>query len=199
MAQILDAAGNPVVMRQPAETGINGFTGSFTCGFKLRHTAADASGSVVVALHNPAASGKTLYLRRIIGGLFFDGTAAAGGLAYELIKFSGGDPTTGTTMAVSKKRTTYTSAIGTANAQYKSGILTVTGITNIETIAFTPTLGSATTNGMVPFEFNFVQAAGHTAEPYELPVDYGFAFRLPQAAIIGLGMSGFAEWDERTN
>lgn len=190
MAILYDASGTVIFPAAPA--------GSYLTNISLRHTSADAAGSVVWAIHNPAASTKTAYIKRVRGILSFDGSAAAAtGIGYEIIKFSGADPTTGTTIDIVKKRNAYpASQIAAANIQQKSGILTMSGITNIQILAVLR-LPVAVTNPFLFFDLGFV-ISGIGYEALEIAVDYGLAIRVgPVAAIIGQTLSGQVVWDER--
>lgn len=127
----------------------------------------------------------------------FDGTATAATTSgYELVKFTGADPTTGTTVPRVKKRSAYSvSAILDANIQQKSGVLTMTGITNIEVVN-TIRLPLSVTGSIASFDLDFV-VAGMPYEGFELAPGEGFGIRLVAAAVIGLGVGGSVEWDER--
>lgn len=191
MARILDAFANDIYPSTPE--------GAFLMNLSLRHTAADAAGSVVWAFRNPVGSARVVRLMSIMGSMWFDGTAvAAANVGYELIRFTGGDPTTGTTVPRSKKWAgSTTSVLADANIQQKSGILTVTGITGIEIFGVLR-MGASVTNGIYPFYFDFFKTArfrGHN----EFAAGEGFGIRVgPGAAIIGQGLSGIIESEEKS-
>lgn len=171
--------------------------GSYIAGAAIRHTATDAADSAVIALRNPSASTKTVCIRRIYGNMLFDGTASAGNsLGYEFIRFSAGDPTTGTTLPRIKKKNSYAaSQILDANAQFKSGVLTMTSVVYESEFFFVRAPASVTAQ-VVPFEIPFV-TAGAAYEPFELAVGEGIAVRLNIIAIVGQGLAVTFEWDER--
>lgn len=174
-------------------------TGSYLAGFNIRHTAADAAASAVLGFRNPVASTKTVFIRNIRGRMAFDGTAAAAtSLCYELIRFSAGDPSTGTIMTRVKKRSSYAaSQILDANAQFKSGILSMTSVVYDPLGPFHYLrLPASVTSGVTEFDLDFVQA-GVEYEGFELAVGEGLAMRLTNAAIIGQSIGGSIEWDER--
>ena len=80
MAQILDTTGSTIFLDDP----ITEWLGSFN----IRHTAADAAGSFVLAITNPAGSAKYLYFTNVRGEMAFDGTAvAATSLVYEFVRY----------------------------------------------------------------------------------------------------------------
>lgn len=187
-----DQTGKPADLDNPL--------GSYLGSFNIRHTAADAANSVVAAITNPSGSGKYLYLKTLAGQLTFDGTAAAASsCSYELIRYSGAvsNPSTGTTLtAVPRDTRGVVSAILAVNAQYKSGILTVTTPT-IESLAFFRIPCSVTGTVVdVWRDFNRLAVA---AEPLIIGPQQGLGIRLNTAAIIGLGFSGAFEWDERAS
>ncbi len=191
MALILDSAGNAIYPIAP--------TGSYLANINIRHTVADAGASAVFAMRNPAASTKTCFIRAIRGRVTFDGTAvAATSCAYEFIRFSGGDPSTGTTLPRVKKRSSYAnSQILDANAQQKSGVLTMTSVTYDPNGPFNVVrLPTSVTSGIAGFDIDLL-TAGLSYEGFELAVGEGLAIRLNVAAIIGLGIAGSVEWDER--
>jgi hypothetical protein len=190
MAQILDVNGNPIYPAKPI---------SYLMGFNIRHTAADAAASAVMAFRNPAASSKIVCVRAIRGLVDFDGTAAAAtSLCYELIRFSAGDPTTGTTMVRVKKRTGLAaSQILDANAQFKSGILTMTAVVYDAAPFAYIRLPASVTNGIGSFEWKMLEGSGFEYEMLELAAGEGIAMRLTNAAIIGQGIAGTISIDER--
>lgn len=191
MAQILDSGSGVVYPTTP--------TGAYLANISIRHTVADAAASAVFAMRNPVGSGKTAAIRSIRGRMIFDGTAvAAANCGYEFIRFSAGDPTTGTTVPRIKKRNSYAvSVIADANAQQKSGVLTMTSVVYEAGPFAVVRLPAAVTNGVSTFDIVFAQA-GVAYEPFELAAGEGLAIRLHStAAIVGLGITGAVEWDER--
>ena len=190
MAILFDALGNPIFPVAP--------TGSYIAHISIRHTVADPAGSMVWAMRNPLASPRALHVRNIRGRLSFDGTAvAAANIGYEFVRFTGADPTTGTTVPRVKKRSGYgPSVVQDANIQQKSGVLTMTGVANIE-ILNVVRLPAAVTNGVAPFDLDFV-VANQPYEALELEPGAGVGIRVgPNAAIIGQTIAGSVEWDER--
>ncbi len=188
---IYDSAGNAV---DPSPTG------SYLANLSIRHTAADASASAVFAMTNPTGSGRTVYIRAIRGRVLFDGTAAAATTSgYELIRYGTNvNPTTGTTVGRVKKRTAYTaSVIADANIQQKSGVLTLTSaVFDTSGALHTIRLPLSVTGSISELDFDLVQS-NQPASYLELAPGEGLAIRLIAAAVIGLGLGGSLEWDER--
>ncbi len=152
---------------------------------------------MVWAMHNPSTSSRTIYIRNVRGRVVFDGTAVAATTSgYEFVKFTVADPSTGTTVARVKKRAAYpVSQIQDANIQQKSGALTMTGIANIDVVNVVR-LPLSITGTIANFDLDFV-VAGMPYEGFELAPNEGFGIRLVAAAVIGLGIGGSVEWDER--
>jgi hypothetical protein len=191
MARLLDLFGNDIYPSAPE--------GAFFVNMSIRHTAADAAGSFVWAFRNPIGAAKSVRILAIRGALWFDGVAAAGGnVGYEFCRFTGGDPTTGTTIPRSKKWTgSSVSVLADANIQQKSGVLTITGITAIE-IFHVIRMGASVTNGLRNLDLDF-RAAGFLREHSEYAAGEGFGIRVgPGAAIIGQGLAGSVETEEKS-
>lgn len=175
-------------------------SGMFMANIGLRHTAADAANSAVWAVNNPTGSGKSLYIRNIRGRIWFDGTAAAGAsVGYHFIRYGTNvNPTTGTTVGrVRKLLAGATSVVADANIQQKSGILTLTGAVFDTSGPFNVVrMGASVTNGSQNFDIDLM-TSNQGWSPLVLAPGDGMAIRTDVAAIIGLGISGSVEWDER--
>jgi hypothetical protein len=93
----------------------------------VRQTATTASGSIVWALHNPSAS-KTLQIKSLYLRAFFDGTAAATNLKYDVSKATTVTSFTGGSVVTPLNKVT---ALGAANGVGRVGDtgLTATGAT----------------------------------------------------------------------
>jgi len=167
----------------------------------LRHTAADAAGSPVWALHVPlqgsAEKKKRLYLREVLLRCSFDGTTATAHIGYDLIRFKGADPTNGTTIARTKARGGLDpdSIILDANIQQRSGILTLTGET-AETGAFATLLVPAVQGDAAQLLLRWPREG---PDAYVLEPGDGLSIRVAAgfAAIIGQSANGSVGWDER--
>lgn len=171
--------------------------GAYMANISVRHTVADGAASFVWAMRNPALSPRTVYIRNVRGRVYFDGTAvAAGNSGYEFSRFTNADPTTGTTIPRVRKRTSYPiSVVADANIQQKSGILTLSGISNIEVLNVMR-LPLSVTGVLAQFDFDLI-VAGLMGEALELAPGEGFGIRTVATAAIGLGIAGGIEWDER--
>ena len=191
MATLLDSLGNQVFVPKP--------TSAWFGAFNIRHTAADAAGSFVAAITNPAASGIYLYIRYIRCTIAFDGTAAAAtSLVYEVVRYSSAttpSPTTGTTLTRVRRDTRLaTPVILDANAQYKSGVLTL-GPTVIDSIKFLR-MPASVTNGVLNWDLDFIQS-DKLGDAFVIGPNEGVGIRLTNTAVIGQGISGNFSVDER--
>ena len=182
-ATLYDAAGNALI---PAPSG------SFMLPINVRQTAASAAASTVWTVRNGAS--KTMRLRRLFAAVVFDGTAAAATtLKYALQRFSAATPTGGTALTAVKKRTTY-SASTIADARFLDTGLTTTGVTFETDAAILPIAVSVTAQTAVMDVYFERTAELHST--FELAANEGLALRLNTAAVIGMGIDGFLEWDE---
>lgn len=174
----------------------------YISNISILHSAGDAAGSATWAMRVPVASTKRVFIRKIGLNLAAQATTTVANVAYEAIRFSGGDPTTGTTVPRIKKRSIYgASAILDANIQQKDGILTITGASfdpgpfcvMAMRVAF-DTAGS-TAPIAISRTLEFSEQGGRgvfTLEPGE-----GIALRVHRvAAISGLHVTGYVSWDE---
>ena len=153
----------------------------------IDQTTAAAAGSLVWALVNGAT--KSIEVAFYALQLIFDGVAAAGVTKhYQLVRFSGGNPTGGVAITPMKQKTSDAASTKAFLAQLSTG-LGVAGIT------FEPgftTLGiPLTLSGLsIPIQLDL------GAHPVILLPGEGFGIRLVEAATIGMGISGVIHWDE---
>lgn len=177
---------------------------SYFAAFNVAHTAADAAGSPVFAMHVPATASKRLQVHSIEGHLVFAGTAAAAGaVGYELIRFTVADPTTGTTVPrIRSDSRAAASIIADANIQAKSGILTLTGAVFEGGVLRVIRVPASVTGTVLPFSWR-PSGSGFPGLPDSgnaivLAPGEGLAIRVAAglAAIIGQGLSGVIEWSE---
>lgn len=168
----------------------------------LRHTAADAAGSAVWAMHNPPGSGARIFMRDIDLNLSFDGTlAAASNVGYELWRFTTADPTAGSTVPRIKRKTQQAaSVIADANIQQRSGILTMTSVV-YDTDAFSAVIVPASITGAYRshrLEYPSSDVLFNETA-FILEQNEGLAIRVATGftAIIGQNLSGHISWSER--
>ena len=168
--------------------------GSYAAPIEQRHTAADAAGSTVWDLRGPTSL--KAYIRAIHGIIVFDGTAtAATTMRFGFYRGAGAaSPTGGTSLTPEKK--TSTMPASTVAALQGNGILTTTGIAYDANAFAVVGLAASPTGGSVRFNMRFEQAQ-ELDSAFSFAANEHFAIRLNTAAIIGLGLYGYCEWDER--
>lgn len=164
--------------------------GAYSLPLRFRHSAADASGSLIWAIRNSAAA-RSVWLRRVHVVCGFDGTVVATESEFELVRldsvsaFSGG-----TARTPGRRRTSYAASVVTAA---DNAILTLTNGVVIDTIcAWGCTRQSQ--SAIAAFDFNWARA---DAPLLEAGVGNAFAIRLNAAAVIGDFFRGCVEWEER--
>jgi hypothetical protein len=201
-------AGRVSLYRPDGSLAVPNAPASYIAAFEVRHTAADAAGSAVFDIRGPPTL--KARIRRIRGVVGFDGTAlaASGTLRYGLYRGTGAaDASTGTALAPVKKRTSM-GAASIASGSFKSGILTVAGIT-YDTLPFhvlacpvisvqvaaPATSGSA--GAWTDFDLQFGNGVEAWGDGLELAANEHLGIRVQTvAAIIGLSLCGSIEWDE---
>jgi hypothetical protein len=152
----------------------------------VRQSATTAATAVVWALHNPSA--RTVYISRIDLRCFFDGTAAATLMKYEVVKatsvttFSAGTVVT----PVSKK----TSLTASSVSRVLDTGLTTTGITAVQI------LGNLVMGRVTMTATNYQQAAFYldfstlTSDEIELATNEILAIRQTATSVIGDNIVG---------
>lgn len=169
-------------------------TRAFLLPILVRQTGATAAASTVWAARNVAGP-QTVYIRRIRGAVTFDGTAAAATtIGYDFMRFSVATPTGGTALTPIKKRSAY-AASNVSDARFLDTGLTVAGVT-FETPFARVQAPISVTSMIRPFEIDF-SYLGDRGAPFELASGEGLAIQLTATAVIGLGISGWVEYDER--
>lgn len=92
----------------------------------VRQSAATASGVIVFGIHNPSST-KTVYIRGMQLQMFFDGTAAATDMKYEIVKYTGVTTfSAGSVVTALHKRTSLAAAVVSVARVLDTG-LTATG------------------------------------------------------------------------
>lgn len=173
---------------------IPAITGAYMLPIRVRQTNTTAADSTVWAMRNVAGP-STVHIRKIRGAVIFDGTAAAATtIGYDLIRFSAATPTTGTALTVVDKRNAY-AASAVTDARFLDTGLSVTSVV-FETPFAQLLIPVSVTSMIREFEIDFDQM-GMRRSGFELASGEGLCIRLTANAVVGLGISGFVEWDER--
>lgn len=169
-------------------------SGAYTAPIEQRHTAADAAGSTVWNLQGPPSL--KAYLRAIHGIIAFDGTAtSATTLRFGFYRGAGSSsPTGGIALTAEKKSSTMPAS--TVASLRGNGILTTTGIIYDSNAFAVVAIPASPTGGSARFNLRFEQPE-ELDSAFMFGTNEHFAIRLQVAAVIGFGMYGMVEWDER--
>jgi len=185
-------------------------TGSYMARIETRHTSAAAAGVTTWNFRGPTTL--KAYIRSIRGCVAFDGTglAASGTMRYGLYRGTGAaSPTGGAATAAIKKNTTFGAStatsirfdvtgvgLTTASITYDTDPFYVIGMPAMQVQVAAPAT-SASAGGIVPFNVVF-HRAGDPDSDLVIGADEHFALRLQTvSSIIGFGIYGSVEWDER--
>ena len=170
--------------------------GSYLAGVSQRYTAATAINSFVFDMRGPAAL--TARLRRIIGSVAFDGTAAAAAnIQIGLFRGSGAATATGgVAQTPSKKKSAMaTSALQDFRYATAGGALTTTGITYESNPIWSAGLPASVTNGNIAVKIDWDKTDHRDTRAAELASSDHFALKLITAAIIGFHVDLSFDWD----
>lgn len=185
-------------------------TGSYLSSIEVRHTSAAAAGVTVWNFRGPPTL--KAYIRRLWGTMTFDGTAvaASGTLRYGLYLGTGAASASGgAARPGQKKLSTYPTStatdvrgditgvgLTTAGITYVTDPIAVLGLPVISLQVAVPAT-SATQGVSREVDIQFKQP-GEADSPLVIGPNEHLALRLQTvAAIIGLGFTGYVEWDER--
>ncbi len=200
-ATLYDSLGREI---QPPQSG------SYITPFEVRCTSASAAGVTVFNFRGPTSL--RAFIRGIRGRVTFDGTAlaASGTLRFGFYRGVGASvPTGGTAQIPTKKDSTDpTSTVQDVRVDLTGAGLTTTGIT-YETTPFhvvglpiialqvTVPTTSATVGAAADFDLDF-HTFGDRDCDFIIGTNEHLAIRIQTVAgIIGLGLTGSMEWDER--
>lgn len=173
----------------------------FTASVRIRETGATAADAALFAMHVPATSTKTVFIKKIWGITSFDGTA---GGAVEMGHYfcrgacAGNDASTGTNVVPFKKSTAgATSVMSGANMMFKATALTTTGIALATTMPLAMQgVPSSVSSMVVPWLHDFSQ--GGRARGLRIVADEGLFMCVGPTSVIGLTTWLNLEWDEIT-
>lgn len=166
--------------------------GAYMTPISFRHTAADASGSIIFAIRNSAS--KLISIKRFFCITSFDGTPGGSTSEYQLVSFNSiSADSGGTTQTPGKKRSVWPSS--TVTSVRGGGLVTLTGNAVDQTFAAFGNPRQIGTSSQILLEWV-------TPNPY-LPVEIdasaaaAIGIRLNAAAVIGDAVRGWIEWEER--
>ena len=184
-------------------------TGAYSLGFQVRHTGGAVSGVTVLNMRGPPSL--TAYVKRIVGQMGFDGTAAAANTQrYGFFRGAGAANASGGGSNVSpsatngKKRAAYGNwTLNNFTYDLSGTGLTTTSITYeaqpfaIVTLPLIMGAAASATAPLNPFTVNFAQE-GTLDQVFELGANDHIGIQvLTTTTIAGVTISGRIEWDER--
>ena len=156
--------------------------------FRFRHTAADAADTAIFAMRNPVASGKVITIQKIIHTESFDGVVAVSHVGHGWSRFTGANPTGGTSPVRAEIRSEGdTSAV--TDASIKEGAaLTLAGVFegNFHELDIPTVPGTA-----LAHIIDFIEP-----ETFRLLPGEGLALRTTLTAVVGTVASGSVWWQE---
>lgn len=169
-------------------------TGTYMAPVSMRFTGTTASGSSVWSIR--AGASLSVYIRRIFLAAAFDGTAAATSAFYELHRFGTATPSGGTAGTVIKKDNLYGgSTLADFRQSATGGALTVTSVV-FETALASLVNPRGATGGSCVMNVDFTTSP--ESRPFlVLAPNEGLAIQIAATAVVGDGLAGFIEWDER--
>lgn len=179
---LYDSAGNELA-KEPSG-------GIYHLPVGLKLASAVAAGSAIWAMRNGGS--KTIYLTEINLQFGFDGVAATTTSRWELIRFSGANPTTGTAMTPVAHATAMPPST-VQDARFNVAGLTVAGIT-FEALAFA--YGGCQRQLQATNYYQSVASALQRRGVIELAPNEGLAIRLNVVAVAGDNCQGHIAWEE---
>lgn len=170
-------------------------TGSYTAPLANlgRFSGALAAGNPFWALRNGAT--KTLYIRRILFILAFDGTAAATTFHVELRRFTAATHSTGTAITPQPKRTTYATTVADIRNRVDGTKLTDTSVV-YDTNPFLAVANPRGVSSAVTVADCQFSNPLESFDCLEVPASAGLVLWAVTASVIGDSCQGFIEWDE---
>lgn len=166
---------------------------SYMLPIAVRQTAATVAGKAVWAMRSLGIAPRTIYIRRILVNIMFDGTPAGSQAQYQLVRFRGATHTGGSALTVIQKNVD-DAATAVTDARFLDTGLTDAGVTYDAMIAsFGGTRQNAASN---QYPIDWPGHAMPDARPLMIKDRDGLALLLGVAAVIGDGIQGFIEWDE---
>jgi hypothetical protein len=160
----------------------------YICRYRFRHTAADAADTAIFAMRNPATSGKVLFVNRIVLTVGFDGTSAVSDVGHALSRFSGANPTGGTSpLRMNTRKLSGGVASVVTDASIKEGAALTLAASfegNFHELVIPTTTGTVLSQVL-----DFL-------EPIRLEQGEGLAVRTSVTAVIGTTASGSVWWNE---
>lgn len=159
----------------------------YVCRFRFRHTFADTADTSVFAMRNPTATTKIIQIYRTVITVGFDGASAVAEVGHGFCRFSGANPTGGTSPSRIKLRSAMADSQVT-DASIKDGAaLTLAAVFEgyFHELPIPAAVGSILSH-----------VIDYAQEPLRLDPGEGLAVRTVLAAVIGTTVSGSIWWAE---
>jgi len=165
-----------------------------------RQTVVATAAGTFFAMRNNT-SGRTIFIRRIILAVGFDGTAAATSSRWELARFSNATPSGGTAITLPagavKKRSSYANS-NLLDARWITGTaggLTMTSVV-METAFDSVGVPRGTSGTSIVYVREFGDAGAEKNDRFELLTGEGLAINAGVTGVVGDSFQGSVEWDE---
>ncbi len=166
--------------------------GAYLLPVGFRMTAALAANSLVWAMRN--GSSRTIVIKRVTLLVGFDGTAAASVSIYNLLRFTGANPTGGNALTVVKRDSTDpASTVQDSRESTGGAALTDAGISYESPFARVGCQRQVNANN----QLNLIPLNLEREGLFILGSNEGLGIRLVNAAVIGDHILGGVSWDER--
>lgn len=189
---LYDSAGNPL-QPTPSCMGVS--------LINVRQSAATAAGAAVWGIYNSSSTVRVV-IQSVVMSLFFDGTAAATLMRYELIKMTGITVFSGGTVVTpSFKRTSLSGALVSQGRVLDTGLTTTSGTAQAAMWNGTQGRVTQTTTNFSRSEYSppiATQAAMLVAPGMELAQNEALLLRQTVASVIGDNVVGSCEFFEYT-
>ena len=183
----------PVTLYDSAGTEVHAPpTGSYFAPVNIRQTGTTAAATTVWYLN--AAGSLSLYIRRIVLGVHFDGTAAAALQRYDVMRYGTAVCSAGTAITVVLKSSG--GAATTATAGFADTGVTTTNVA-FETALTTMGVPISVTGKSAIYKYDFT-TPGQKYGELVIANGKGLAIQLSTvAAVVGQSVTGYVEWDEK--
>jgi hypothetical protein len=166
----------------------------------VRQSAATAAPAIVWALWNPTGSGKVITIRAFQLQMFFDGTAVATLMKYEMIKYTGVTAFgSGTVVSPLHKRTALSGALVGQARVLDTGMALTGGAAQVAIPIGAMGRVTQTTTAFASYltqPLSQSERGTLTAMAIELAPQEAFVFRQTVASVIGDNLVGYVETGE---
>jgi hypothetical protein len=161
----------------------------YLCRFRFRHTGVDAADTSIFAMRNPVASSKVIQVVRTVLTVGFDGISAVAEVGHGLCRFSGANPTGGTSPSRIKIRSLMpTSQVTDASIKEGAALTLAASFEGYYHELAIPAAAGSVLSHVLDY-----------ADPFRLEKGEGLAIRTTLASVVGTTVSGSIWWAETDN